>query len=183
MTNYRRSQFEGGYYFFTLVAYNRRKFLTTDLAGRCLHQALQKVREQRPFEIVAFCLLPEHLHCIWRLPPGDNEYSARWSLIKHAFTYRYLHAGGTEHTQGQSRTRRGERGVWQRRFWEHQLRDEHDLQMHIDYIHFNPVKHGLGTSPDDWAWSTYHRYQDGGQYKHRRLLRLRRELDGLSAGE
>jgi putative transposase len=183
MTNYRRSRFEGGYYFFTVVADGRRPLLTTDLARECLHQSFQKVRSQRPFEIVAFCLLPDHLHCIWRLPQGDNAYSVRWSLIKHDFTYQYLRAGGREYLQSQSRKDRRERGIWQRRFWEHQIRDEHDLQIHVDYIHFNPVKHGLVMDVDEWPWSTYHRYLNSGRYRQQNLRRLRQELGELSVGE
>jgi len=158
MTNYRRYKYEGGYYFFTVVTYNRRYILTSDLGRRCFRSAWMKIREQRPFQMIAFCLLPDHLHCIWNLPDGDNDYSLRWSLIKRDFTRRYLLSGGTECKQDHSRKNKRERGIWQRRFWEHRIRNEHDLQKHIDYIHFNPVKHGLVEQAEQWPWSTYHRY-------------------------
>jgi len=96
MTDYRRSQFCGGYYFFTVVTYKHRCFLVDDLSRTCLRVAWRRVREDRPFEVVALCLLPEHLHCVWRLPKGDNDFSQRWMLIKKGFTRRYLKAGGCE---------------------------------------------------------------------------------------
>ncbi|MHC4542586.1 MAG: REP-associated tyrosine transposase [Planctomycetota bacterium] len=148
MTNYRRAQFEGGYYFFTVVTYKRRRFLVEDVSRDCLRSALRSVRRNWPFDVVAFCLLPDHLHCLWRLPEGDNGFSKRWMLIKKGFTRRYLHAGGVESEQNPSRDKKRERGIWQRRFWEHHIRDEEDLQRHIDYIHYNPVKHGLVNAVD-----------------------------------
>lgn len=169
MTDYRRSRFCGGYYFFTVVTYNRVRFLTDDLARTCLRRAWQHVRGTRPFEVTALCLLPNHLHCLWRLPEDDNDFSTRWLLIKKDFTRRYLEAGGKESPQSQSRQKKRERGLWQRRFWEHQIRDKHDLARHIDYIHYNPVKHGLVTVVDDWPWSTYHRFVRNGFYCHKVL--------------
>jgi putative transposase len=167
MTDYRRSQFCGGCYFFTVVTYNRRRFLTDDLARACLRRAWRKVRGARPFEVVALCLLPDHLHCLWRLPENDNDFSTRWLLIKKDFTRHYLEAGGRESIQSRSRQHKRERGFWQRRFWEHQIRDERDLARHIDYIHYNPLKHGLVTVVENWPWSTYHRFVRDGFYNHR----------------
>ena len=158
MTDYRRADVEGGYYFFTVVTYNRRPFLTDSLARRCLRAAVRETRNLRYFELVAICLLPDHLHCIWKLPGDDCGFSLRWARIKAGFTRRFLGLGGTESGQSQSRDRTRERGVWQRRFWEHQIRDETDLQRHVDYIHYNPVKHGLVEHVEDWPWSTYQRY-------------------------
>ena len=169
MTNYRRAKFCGGYYFFTMVTYKRRCFLVDDLSRTCLRNAWRDVRRNRPFEVVAFCLLSNHLHCVWRLPEGDNDFSQRWMLIKKGFTHRYLRAGGHESIQSHSREKKRERGVWQRRFWEHQIRDEQDLQKHIDYIHYNPVKHGIVKAVEDWPWSTYHRFVREGFYKHKVL--------------
>jgi putative transposase len=166
MTNYRRARFCGGYYFFTVVTYNRRRFLVDDLARECLRSAWQRVRQKRAFEVVAFCLLPEHLHCVWRLPEDDNDYSQRWLSIKKGFTRRYLGAGGHEPVQSPSRHKKRERGIWQRRFWEHQIRDQEDLQRHVDYIHYNPVKHGLVEDVEDWPWSTYRRFVRDGFYQH-----------------
>jgi putative transposase len=169
MTDYRRSTFCGGTYFFTVVTYNRACFLTNDLARTCLRSAWQQVRDTRPLEVIALCLLPDHLHCLWRLPEDDNDFSTRWSLIKKGFTRRYLEAGGREFPQSRSRLKKRERGLWQRRFWEHQIRDESDLARHVDYIHYNPVKHGRVTSVDDWPWSTYHRFVRTGYYCHKVL--------------
>jgi putative transposase len=158
MTDYRRAKFEGGYYFFTVVTYNRLAFLTSDCARSCLRQAIEKAKKQNYFEVIAFCLLPEHLHCVWKLPDGDDDYSIRWSRIKSGFTSLYLKSGGIEGTQNPSRTAKRERGIWQRRFWEHLIRDEKDLQRHVDYIHYNPLKHELVEHVEDWPWSSYHRY-------------------------
>ncbi|MHC4351532.1 MAG: REP-associated tyrosine transposase, partial [Planctomycetota bacterium] len=128
--------------------------------------AWQGVRKTRPFEVVAVCLLPEHLHCLWRLPEGDNDFSERWRLIKKGFTLRYLRFGGHESGQSPSREKKRERGIWQRRFWEHQIRDQEDLHRHVDYIHYNPVKHGLVKAVEDRPWSTYHRFVRDGFYRH-----------------
>jgi putative transposase len=169
MTQYRRAKFCGGYYFFTVVTYKRKRFLVDDTARECLRTAWQDVRQSRPFEVTALCLLPDHLHCLWRLPEGDNDYSTRWMLIKKRFTRQYLKTGGQESGQSLSRERKRERGVWQRRFWEHQIRDQEDLNKHVDYIHYNPLKHGLVKAVEDWPWSTYHRFVREGFYHHRIL--------------
>ncbi|MCH9023201.1 MAG: transposase [Planctomycetes bacterium] len=169
MTNYLRANFCGGYYFFTVLTYQRKRFLVDDLSRECLRNAWRSVCRDRPFEVVAVCLLPEHLHCVWRLPEGDHDFSLRWLLIKKGFTRRYLKAGGREFKQSLSRLKKRERGVWQRRFWEHQIRDDEDLQRHVDYIHYNPVKHGLVDAVEDWPWSTYHRFVRDGIYNHRVL--------------
>ncbi len=165
MTDYRRSPFGGGC-FFTVVTYRRRRFLIDDLSRACLRTAWRRVRRDRPFEVVALCLLPDHLHCVWRLPEGDNDFSLRWMPIKKGFTRRYLQAGGREFEQSLSRRKRRERGIWQRRFWEHQIRDADDLQKHVDYIHYNPVKHGLVEVVEEWPWSTYHKCVRDGLYPH-----------------
>lgn len=158
MTDYRRANFPGGYYFFTVVTYDRRAIFSEPVARACLHAAWAQTKRRMPFDDVALCLLPNHLHCVWKLPADDADFSLRWARIKAGFTRRYLIAGGTESNQTRSRRRKRERGIWQRRFWEHQIRDERDLQRHIDYIHYNPVKHGLVESVEDWPWSSYHRW-------------------------
>jgi putative transposase len=164
MPNYRRWYVPGGTYFFTLVAFDRRKILTSDLARPLLHDAIREVRQVAPFEIVAWVLLPDHMHSVWTLPSGDAEYSRRWQAIKESFTKAYLAAGGSEGVRNRSRRHRRERAVWQRRFWEHTVEDEEDLERCVDYIHWNPVKHGLVNRVRDWPWSTFHRYVAAGQY-------------------
>ncbi|MBA7674954.1 REP-associated tyrosine transposase [subsurface metagenome] len=164
MPNYRRAKFEGGYYFFTVVTYQRRKLFTAEFARECLRQAIDKTRSERPFEVVAFCLLPEHLHCIWKLPENDADFSMRWASIKGLLSREYRRRMDRQGRISPSRERKGEVTIWQRRFWEHQIRDEDDLQRHVDYIHYNPIKHGLVKDAQDWPWSTYHRYVMQGFY-------------------
>ncbi|NIP24996.1 MAG: hypothetical protein GWN67_11835 [Phycisphaerae bacterium] len=117
MSHYRRAKFCGGYYFFTVVCYKRRKIFTDEIARKCLRHAFEKVRSKRHFTTVALCLLPEHLHCVWKLPEGDADFSIRWSLIKRDFTIHYLKEGGDESTQSNSRLKHRHRGIWQKRFW------------------------------------------------------------------
>ena len=183
MTNYRRAQFDGGYYFFTVITYKRRKFLTNENARLCLRQAIQATKEKNHFDIIAFCLLPNHLHCVWKLPEGDSNYSLRWSRIKTGFSKLYLKSGGVECSQSHSRNIKRERGIWQRRFWEHQIRDEKDLQRHVDYIHYNPLKHELVEHVEDWAWSTYHRYYRENEYRERSWEEIKRECEKMDVRE
>jgi putative transposase len=117
-----------------------------------------------PFETVAMVLLWDHLHTIWTLPPGDDDYSTRWKKLKGKFTRRWLKAGGNELPRSASRKARGERGIWQRRFWEHTALEENDLEAHLDYIHYNPVKHAYVQRPWDWPFSSFRRYVRLGQY-------------------
>ncbi len=150
MPNYRRARVPGGCYFFTLVAYGRRPVLTNENIRTALRTAVQAVRDEHPFAIEAWVLLPDHLHCLWRLPDGDADYSLRWAKIK-----RY-----TRHHLGMST---GEK-LWQPRYWEHCIRDENDFARHTDYIHWNPVKHGLVRCAADWPYSTFHRFVAAGAY-------------------
>jgi len=183
MTRYRRAKGEGVLYFFTLVTCQRRPLFSASFARSCLRRAIRQTRQHAPFRIVAFCLLPEHLHCIWEMPRADNNYAQRWARIKGRFTREYLAAGGCEISPNASRRRKRERGVWQRRFWEHQIRDEHDLQRHVDYIHFNPVKHGLVVDVEQWPWSTYHRYVAAGRYLNRHWDTIQTRLEDLAIPE
>ena len=164
MSTDRRAFLPGGTYFFTVVTFDRRPILTSELSRSTLREAWQYVQERRPLTVDAICLLPDHLHCIWALPDGDTDYSTRWSAIKALFAKKYLTAGGREVERSASRSRKGEAAIWQRRFWEHCVRDQADFNRHVDYIHFNPVKHGLVESPRDWVWSSFHRYAAAGQY-------------------
>jgi putative transposase len=164
MPNYHRFRVEGGTYFFTVVTYHRRPILVTPSARTILHDAWETTRQRYPFETLAVCLLPDHLHCILKLPPGDDNYSKRWKVIKNLFTVRYLKEIGTEEERNLSRQKRHEVAIWQRRFWEHTILDEDDFEAHMDYIHYNPIKHGLVDRAADWQWSSFHRYLLEGYY-------------------
>jgi len=183
MTNYRRAKFEGGYYFFTIITYDRRCFLTDENSRSCLRKAIDETRDKNNFDVIAFCLLPNHLHCVWKLPEGDNNYSLRWSKIKSRFTRLYLQSGGIEIIQSSSRIKKRERGIWQRRFWEHQIRDEKDLQRHVDYIHYNPLKHDLVERVEDWPWSTFHRYVQEYEKRKKNWADIKAECDKMNIQE
>jgi putative transposase len=150
---YRRARVPGGTYFFTVNLADRSRRLLTERI-ESLREAVRQVKCRHPFQSVAWVVLPDHMHAVWTLPPGDADYSTRWSLIKAAFS----RALPREEDIRPSRLRKGERGVWQQRFWEHLVRDSDDLQRHIDYVHFNPVKHGHAARASDWPSSSIHRY-------------------------
>lgn len=164
MPNYRRARVAGGTYFFTVVTEGRRKILTEPESREALREAIHLVRRDHPFTIDALVLLPEHIHCLWTLPAGDTDYSKRWGLIKAGFSKRMKICPPFYDDASSSRKRHRESSIWQRRFWEHQIRDEDDFRRHMDYIHFNPVKHGLATRAADWPYSTFHRYVANGVY-------------------
>ncbi len=150
MPQYRRPALTGATVFFTVTLAQRGSDL---LLARldALREAVRVTRAERPFGIEAWVVLPDHLHCIWTLPAGDRDYPTRWRLIKARFSM------GTE--PGRRRTShiaRAERGIWQRRYWEHHCRDESDFAAHMRYCWFNPVKHGLVGRPEDWAASSVH---------------------------
>ena len=161
MPNYRRWRQPGGVYFFTVVTYERRPILVWPIFRAALRQAWEATRADRPFDTLAVTLLPDHLHCLWRLPDGDDEYSVRWRMIKTRVTQT---VGAREVPVASSRERRNEGSVWQRRFWEHVIRDEADLKRHADYIHYNPVKHGHVARSADWPYSSFQRYVRLGEY-------------------
>jgi len=164
VSSYVRLREAGGTFFFTVVTHDRRPFLTSPLARRCLRTAWKETYSRYPFELVAVTLLPDHLHCLWTLPEGDSDYSSRWRFLKARFSMLYLRDEGCEGVRSPSRERSGERAVWQRRFWEHAIRNDEDLRRHFDYIHYNSVKHGLVARPEEWPWSTFHRYAKLGWY-------------------
>ena len=164
MSNYRRWRVEGGVYFFTVVTHQRQRFLVDEEARCCLRNAFLRVRARRPFRMVAVVLLPDHLHAIWELPRGDADYVTRWRQIKTTFTRSYLQFMTGERTLSESRRKRDEHAVWQRRFFEHTCRDESDLKRCVDYVHVNPVKHELVKRVRDWPWSSFHRYVRMGEY-------------------
>ena len=152
MTGYRRNFVAGGSFFFTVNLAERRLRLLTDNIDE-LRAAFRETRRDHPFEVAAMVVLPDHLHTIWTLPEGDAEFSARWRLIKSAFS-RGL---AIDERISQSRVSKGERGIWQRRYWEHTIRDDNDFARHVDYIHINPVKHRLVKRVRDWPYSSFHR--------------------------
>jgi putative transposase len=149
VSSYRRLRVSGGWYFFTVVTHRRTPVFAKECAIAQLRHALRKVMAHRPFMLDAMVVLPDHLHCIWKLPDGDADFPSRWREIKKAVT----HA-------------RGERvSVWQPSYWEHLIRDDEDWQRHVDYIHYNPVKHGLVDDPAAWPWSSFARFCSRGLYQ------------------
>lgn len=159
MPDYRRVYLPGGTYFFTVALLERRlKLLTENIDS--LREAFGVVKAERPFGIEAIVILPDHLHCIWTLPPGDVDFSTRWRLIKSRFS-RGLATG---ERLSERRQLKQERGIWQRRFWEHAIRNQQDFDAHFDYIHYNPVKHGLVLRVADWPYSSFHRFVKSGVY-------------------
>jgi REP-associated tyrosine transposase len=139
----------GATYFFTITLHDRHSTALTDQIV-ALGSAMRACRLRHPFSLTAIVVLPDHMHCVWSLPEGDSDYSIRWGLTKASFT-RVTRLGRTK-------TAKGERGLWQRPFWEYTIRDDLDLQRHVDYIHFNPVKHGYVRQVRDWPYSSFHRY-------------------------
>ena len=165
MPNYRRFYVPGGTYFFTLVTRRRRPTFADARAVEILGRKFRECQADWPFTINALVLLPDHLHAIWTLPPGDDGYSQRWGWIKKEFTKEWLAAGGEEAWVSPARRRRHDRGIWQTRFWEHTIEDEHDFDQHFDYTHYNPVKHGHARCPRDWPHSSFHRWVREGVYE------------------
>lgn len=160
---YRRMKITGGTYFFTVVTYNRQQYLCEPENSNLLRNAFRYIMNQHPFKIDAIVILPDHLHSIWTLPDGDNNFSTRWRLIKSYFSRQYSSEYQVEASL--SRRKKQEKAIWQRRFWEHQIRDEKDLINHVEYIHYNPVKHGLVKAPKDWQYSSFHQYVKEGIYE------------------
>jgi putative transposase len=157
MSRYRRAKLDGGTFFFTLALADRSSNLLVAEIDRLRH-AYRAVQARRPFETVAICILPDHLHAIWTLPVGDADFAQRWNLIKSGFS-RGLPAA----SRSASKIARREKGIWQHRYWEHVIRDDADLERHVAYIHFNPVKHGIVPRVSDWPHSSFHRYVERGE--------------------
>ena len=159
MPDYRRNRVPGGTFFFTVNLLDRRSDLLV-MQIDALREAVRQTRARAPFRIDAWVILPDHMHCLWTLPDGDADFPGRWRAIKTAFSKSL--------PTGERRSRvmasRGERGIWQRRYWEHTIRDDRDLAVHLDYIHFNPVKHGLAEHPADWPHSSFRRSVARGLY-------------------
>lgn len=158
---YRRARIKGGTYFFTLVTFKRMKIFSDPGNVELLRRAMKHVMKNHAFVIDAMVVLPEHIHCIWTLPRGEEDYSIRWRRVKTFFTRKC----DMKYRQQASdaRKKKKEQAVWQRRFWEHAIRDENDFIRHVEYIHYNPVKHGLVSTPKDWEYSSFHQYVARGQ--------------------
>ncbi len=171
MPEYRRAFVPGGTFFITLVTHNRRPlFQDTDNVAH-LRQSIRFVKVDMPFDLPAAVVLPDHLHMLMALPDGDADFSKRIGRIKARFTKSLSgHAQSMEQEVGgahptPSRAKHREAGVWQRRFWEHTIRDDRDFQAHLDYIHFNPVKHGVSACPHSWPHSSFRRWVESGAYE------------------
>ena len=158
---YRRIFVKGGTYFFTLVTYQRVKLFSDPVNIALYNQALEYVHHRHPFTIIAQVILPDHIHSLWELPEGDSNYPTRWYLIKSHFSRDFNRSSDQPSAL---RSKKGERVVWQRRYWEHTITNEKDFENHIDYIHFNPVHHGLVNIPGDWEYSTFKMYVQDGRY-------------------
>ena len=154
MSDYRRLYIKGGIYFFTVVTYDRKPILSDEIALKRLKASFRYTLQKHPFKIKGLVILPDHLHCIWQLPENDHDFSIRWNMIK-----RYFSSGFNVESN-----HRREKKIWQRRFWEHAVRDENNLNQCLDYIHYNPVKHGYVASPCDWSQSTFHNHVQKGHY-------------------
>jgi putative transposase len=152
MVRYRRNFVPGGTYFFTVTLADRTSAVLVDHVD-ALRNAFRIARRERPFTIEAIVILPDHLHAIWTLPSGDSDFSGRWKRIKAHFTHRLVAAGVPVKPH-----RNGEYALWQRRFWEHTIRNEIDFERHVDYVHFNPVKHKLVSRACEWPYSSFHVY-------------------------
>jgi len=152
MVRYRRNRVQGGTYFFTVTLMDRRSTALFDHIGT-LRAAFRAARRERPYLIDAIVILPDHLHAIFTLPPGDADFSGRWRRIKGHFSTHLIAAGAAD-----KRRSNGDFALWQRRFWEHTIRNDDDFARHVDYIHFNPVKHGHVSRVRDWPYSSFHLY-------------------------
>jgi len=152
MVNYRRSQTAGATYFFTVNLKNRKEEYLTNYIEQ-LRESFRTVKRQYPFKVDAIVVLPDHLHTVWTLPAEDAHYSERWKAIKSRFTRLLI-----KEELRLYKNKKGEYNLWQRRFWEHQIRDDLDLQRHVEYIHYNPVKHGYVKQVKDWPFSSFHRF-------------------------
>ncbi|MFT5083861.1 MAG: putative transposase [Lentisphaeria bacterium] len=166
MSNYRRMRTEGGTYFFTVVTYRRRPIFVDNSVVDELRKAIKEVKQQSPFVVDAWVVLPDHMHCVWSLPEGDADYSKRMGQIKSNFTRRVKGRFHQSSLLTDAKQRKRESTIWQRRFWEHEIRDQVDFENHINYVHYNPVKHGLVKRIADWPYSTFHKYVENGIYSN-----------------
>ncbi len=177
MVNYRRSFVPGGTFFFTVTLRNRKSSLLIDKII-LFKESVQTVKARHPFRIKAYVILPEHLHMIWELPTGDTNYSQRWKEIKALFS-KSVHRSGFE----LPKTKHNEYCLWQRRFWEHTIKDSLDFENHVNYIHYNPIKHGFVDSLHDWPHSSFHHYVFRSQLSENWGSSGLKQVDGFCFGE
>ena len=164
MPNYRRNYVKGGTYCFTVLTYKRQHILQ-GIAIDLLRESFRGCMTEKPFKIEAIVILPEHIHCIWKLPPDDSDYPVRWKDTKSAFTKKYIKKVGEPLIKPTlSMQKKGEKAIWQRRYWEHTINSDEDYKVQFDYIHYNPVKHGWVKAPKDWPHSSFHHSVKKGIY-------------------
>jgi putative transposase len=165
MADYRRYWVPGGTYFFTLVTHQRAPVFADEASVQCLREAVAIVQREQPFQFCAAVVLPDHMHFLWSLPPGDSDYAKRIGRLKVLFTRSIRDAGHVDSRDSMSRDKHREGSVWQRRFWEHTLKDEAELSGYLDYIHHNPVKHGWAACPHTWKASSFRHWVSRGLYE------------------
>lgn len=163
MPNYKRVKLGGATYFFTVVTVDRNPILIKPTVIDAMRNAILNVKNKYPFKIEAWVVMPDHMHCIWALPPGDCDYSKRWGLFKKEVSQK-CHPELIDLKPSSSQTKRRELPFWQRRFWEHLIRDDKDYEKHMGYTHYNPVKHGVVKRVQDWPYSTFHKLVEQGVY-------------------
>lgn len=166
MSEYRRVYVPGGTFFITLVIYQRKPLFSNIENISKLRCAVATVRSEMPFEIIGAVVLPDHIHFLWTLPADDQAYSKRVGRLKVLFTQSLRGKGALLQNISTSRSKHRESDVWQRRFWEHTIRNEADFERHLEYIHYNPVKHGFVSCPHLWEYSSFHRWVQKGTYKN-----------------
>jgi putative transposase len=164
MSHYRRSNTTGASYFFTVVSYRRQGFLCLPPVREALRAGIIAAQVKHPFEINAWVLLPDHVHTVWTLPEGDANFSVRWQTIKRMVSHQCKDLLHKPEYMTSSKIKHGENTLWQRRYWEHQIRSDKDFENHVDYIHYNPVKHRLVERVEDWPYSTFHKHVKRGVY-------------------
>lgn len=162
MSDYRRTFLKGGTFFFTVVTYMRYPIFKEETAVSLLKNCFTSIMKKHPFKIDALVIMPDHLHTIWTLPDEESDFSTRWKQIKGTFSRYYSGNKSTDITE--SMISKNEKGIWQRRFWEHAIRNQEDFNKHCDYIHYNPVKHGLTNSPLEWKFSSFGKFVEKGFY-------------------
>ncbi|MGI6741010.1 MAG: REP-associated tyrosine transposase [Brevefilum sp.] len=164
MPEYRRIYTPGGIYFFTLVTYQRKKIFSQPCARSLFSDAVSHVRKYQPLTTIAHCILPDHIHLIWQMPEDNFDYSKRIGAIKRHFSIKYCEQFNIHPPQNKTMIKRREVAIWQRRFWEHSIFDENDFEHHLNYLHFNPVKHGLVDRVQDWEASSFKDFVKQGYY-------------------